>query len=105
MTHKTMDMGDYRVLGDVRMPECSLRTLQLDLGRVVNLHVHHATVQVYFVIEGNAIVIMGGKRKLLGPMESLRIPTDTPHALSTESSATVLSISIPPLRADDQVIV
>lgn len=105
MTDKTRDMGDYQVLGDVRTPECSLRILRLSLGRTVNRHLHRKTTQVYFVIEGDAVATVAGESKKLGPMESLRVPIDTPHALSTESTAIVLSISIPPLRLDDQIIV
>ena len=104
MADKTMDIGDYQVLADVRMPECSLRLLQLSSDRAVHLHVHHKTTQIYFVIEGDAVATVSGENKKLGPMESLRIPIDTPHAISTESTAVVLSISIPPLRPDDQVI-
>ena len=105
MADKTIDMGDYQVLADVRMPECSLRTLQLSPGKKVNLHVHHMTTQVYFVIEGEAIANIAGKSKKLGPMQSLRVPVNTPHGISTETTATVLSISIPPLRADDLTVV
>lgn len=105
MADKTMDMGDYQVLADMRMPECSLRILRLSRGNRVNLHVHRKTTQVYFVIEGDAIATIAGESRKLGPMESLRVPIDTPHALSTESTTTVLSISIPPLRPDDQILV
>ena len=105
MADKTMDMGDYHVLADMRMPECSLRILRLSRGKTVNLHVHRKTTQVYFVIEGDAVATVAGEDKKLGPMESLRVPIDTPHAISTESTAIVLSISIPPLRLDDQIMV
>ena len=98
-------MGDYQVLADMRMPECSLRLLRLSRGMSVNLHVHHKTTQVYFVMEGDAVATVAGEKKKLGPMESLRVPIDTPHAISTESTAIVLSISIPPLRLDDQLTV
>lgn len=105
MADKTMDMGDYQVLADMRMPECSLRILRLSRGKTVNLHVHRKTTQVYFVMEGDAVATVAGEDKKLGPMESLRVPIDTPHAISTESTAIVLSISIPPLRLDDQIMV
>ncbi len=105
MADKTMDMGDYHVLADMRMPECSLRILRLSRGKTVNLHVHRKTTQVYFVMEGDAVATVAGEDKKLGPMESLRVPIDTPHAISTESTAIVLSISIPPLRLDDQIMV
>jgi len=105
LADKTMDMGDYQVLADMRMPECSLRILRLSRGKTVNLHVHRKTTQVYFVMEGDAVATVAGEDKKLGPMESLRVPIDTPHAISTESTAIVLSISIPPLRLDDQIMV
>ena len=105
MADKTMDMGDYQVLADMRMPECSLRILRLSPGRAVNLHIHRKTTQVYFVIEGYAVATIAGENKKLGSRESLRIPVDTPHGISTESTAIVLSISIPPLRLDDQIVV
>ncbi len=105
MADKTIDMGDYQVLTDMRMPECSLRILRLSPGKTVNPHVHHKTTQVYFVIEGDAMATIAGENKKLGPMESLRIPIGIPHALSTESTTVVLIISIPPLRLDDQIMV
>ncbi len=105
MADKTIDMGDYQVLADMRMPECSLRILRLSPGKTVNPHVHHRTTQVYFVIEGDAMATIAGENKKLGPMESLRIPIGTPHALSTESTTVVLTVSIPPLRLDDQIMV
>lgn len=105
MRDKTVDMGDYEILADRRMPECSIRILRLSPGRTVNLHIHHRTTQVYFVIEGDATATVAGRNKKLSPMESLRVPTNTPHSIGTESSAIVLSISIPPVCPDDQIIV
>ncbi|MFC1950194.1 cupin domain-containing protein [Chloroflexota bacterium] len=105
MADKNADMGDYKVLADMRMPECSLRILRLSPGGAVNLHAHHMTTQVYFVIKGDAIATIAGESKKLDPMQSLRVPINTPHAISTESAAIVLSISVPPLHLDDQSIV
>ena len=104
MANNPIEMGDYEVLADVRMPECSLRIIRLSPGKMVNPHIHHMTTQIYFLLEGIATVIVGGTEKKLNPMESLRIPVDTVHTISTEATATVLSISIPPLRADDQLM-
>ena len=105
MADKHIDMGDYQVLADMRTPECSLRVLRLNQGKKVNPHIHHKTTQVYFVIEGDAVATVASESKKLSSMESLRVAGDTPHALSTETSALVLCISIPPLRLDDQIIV
>ena len=105
MANRTIDMGDYQILADMRTPECSLRVLRLSRGMKVKLHLHRRTTQFYFVIEGDAIATIGGENKKLGPMESLRVTSDNPHALGTDSTALVLSISIPPVRHDDQVVV
>ncbi len=105
MADKTIDMGDYQVLSDMWTPECSLRILRLSPGGTVNLHLHRKATQVYFIIEGDAVATVAGEEKKLGPMESLRVPVDTPHAISTESTADVLCICIPPLRLDDQIMV
>ncbi len=104
MANKIIDMGDYQILADMRTPECSLRVLRLNRGMEVKLHLHRRTTQVYFVIEGDVIATIGSENKKLGPMESLRVTSDTTHALGTDSTALVLSISIPPVRHDDQVI-
>jgi mannose-6-phosphate isomerase-like protein (cupin superfamily) len=105
LANKAIDLGEYQILADMRAHECSLRVLRLSRGLEVKLHLHRRTTQFYFVIEGNVIAIVDGDNKKLGPMESLRVTSNTPHALTTESSAVVLSISIPPVRRDDQVVV
>ena len=104
MANEHIDMGDYQVLADMRTPECSLRVLRMSPGKTVNLHIHRKTTQVYFVVEGDAVANVAGEKKKLGYMESLRVHSDTPHAISTEASAVVLCISIPPLRLDDQIV-
>jgi len=59
LANRTIDMGDYQILADMRTPECSLRVLRLNQGMEVKLHLHRRTTQVYFVIEGDAIATIG----------------------------------------------
>jgi len=95
-------MGDYEVLSYIETPECSLRLLRLGKAQSVQLHYHERTTQIYFVIEGALQAMVGTSLKVLEPHQSLRIPPRTPHRISSEEAALVLSISIPPLHAEDQ---
>jgi len=95
-------MGDYEVVSYIETPECSLRLLRLGRAQSVQLHYHEKTTQIYFVIEGNVQAMVGTSLKVLEPHQSLTIPPRTPHRISSAETALVLSISIPPLQADDQ---
>jgi mannose-6-phosphate isomerase-like protein (cupin superfamily) len=95
-------MGDYEVVSHVETPECSLRLLRLGRAQSVQLHYHERTTQIYFVLEGVVQAIVGTSSRALEPHQSLRIPPRTPHRISSEETALVLSISIPPLHAEDQ---
>ena len=95
-------MGNYEVLSNVETPECSLRLLRLGEAQSVQLHYHERTTQIYFVLEGAVQAMVGTSLRVLESHQSLRIPPRTPHRVSSEETALVLSISIPPLQADDQ---
>lgn len=97
-----IDMGDYQVVSDVRTPECSLRLLRLTPGKRVSPHFHRRTTQIYFLLEGSAVVQVGPSLREIGPNQTCRVPPGTAHAISSQVVALVLSISIPPLEADDQ---
>jgi len=95
-------MGDYEVVSHMETPECSLRLLRLTKDKYVHTHHHHKTTQTYFVLDGTIQASVSGKPVTLQQHQSLRIPVDVLHSISTDKEALVLSISIPPLEADDQ---
>ena len=95
-------MGNYEVVSHVETPECSLRLLRMGRDQSVQLHYHERTTQTYFVLEGTVQAMVGTSLRVLEPHQSLRIPARTPHRISSEEPALVLSISIPPLDAEDQ---
>lgn len=100
-----MRIGDYEVVSHLETPECSLRVLKLTKGKSVQLHHHHNTTQIYFLLEGVAQATIDGKSVELKPHEILRVPAEAIHGIRTDSQALVLSISIPPLEASDQHVV
>lgn len=95
-------IGDYAVVSHMETPECSLRLLRLTKDKYVQTHHHHKTTQTYFVLDGTIQASVGDKSVTLQRHQSLRIPVDVLHSIRTDKEALVLSISIPPLEADDQ---
>ncbi len=97
-----MQMGDYKVVSSVQTEECSLRLLKLERGESVAVHQHRETTQIYFMLEGEVDVVVGGVARRLRPYEMLRVPPGTGHGLRAPGMCLMLSISIPPLDIEDQ---
>ena len=97
-----MTMGNYEVLSHTESPECSLRLIRVTRDRSVHIHYHKQTTQIYVVLEGVVKITVGDTMSALRPFETVRVPVEKNHSLSTEEEALVLSISIPPLQRDDQ---
>ena len=95
-------IGNYEVVSHTETPECSLRLLRLTKDKYVNTHHHHKTTQIYFVLNGAVQASVGEKSVTLQQHQSLRIQVDVLHSIRSNKEALVLSISIPPLEADDQ---
>jgi quercetin dioxygenase-like cupin family protein len=94
--------GNYRVLAHHEFPECSLRLLRLDVGQASAAHTHARCVQSYLVLEGVAQVRVGTTYHRLARGEAVRIPAGTVHGVEPlDGPIVVLSVSVPPLRADD----
>lgn len=96
--------GDYTVLASHEFPECSLRVLRMEPGQEVAAH-HHATcVQSYVSLEGVAEVRVDDVYRRLERGEAVRVPARTVHGVRPlNGPAVVLSVSIPPLHADDHI--
>lgn len=95
-------VGNYEVLRHSSLPECSLRLIRVSPGHAVERHYHQATVQIYVLLEGEAQVSIGDTVRTLRPYESVRVPRFIPHSITSEGTAVALSVSIPPLKLEDQ---
>lgn len=100
-------VGVYELLQDYEVPEASVRVIRMTAsGQAVERHLHHRSTQIYVALEGHAIVEREGVETRLAPYEVCVVSPDVAHgAYATGGTAIVMNISIPPLSADDQVLV
>lgn len=98
-------MGNYEVLSHVEMPECSIRIIGMKESEQVPLHYHEKCTQVYTVLEQEVEAEVGDHTMRLRPYETVRIEKGVRHGVrAVEGSALVLSVSIPPLDRNDQLV-
>lgn len=100
-------VGQYQLLQDFESQAASIRVFRVtDEAKSVEPHVHQFTTQFYVLLEGNAVIERDGVEHKLQQYEVLEIPRESLHAARAVSGeAVLLNISVPPLRADDQVAV
>ena len=83
-------------------PETSLRILRIEAKQRIAPHYHRASAQSYFGVEGTVEVTVNGVPHRIGPGDAARVPMGAIHGLRPIGGpAIVVSVSIPPLRADD----
>ncbi|MGQ9571836.1 MAG: cupin domain-containing protein [Dehalococcoidia bacterium] len=96
-------MGDYQVLAHVETPECSMRFIRLGERGNVAPHYHNDCNQLYAILEGVVEVTLGERTFRLRPYETTHIEKETVHSVrAVGGPALLLSVSIPPLRREDQ---
>jgi len=100
-------VGRYELLQDFTSHAASIRVFRLsDDDRSVEAHIHQHTTQFYVLLEGNAVIELENVEHTLKQYEVLEVPRESLHgARAVGGEAILLNISVPPLRADDQVAV
>ena len=97
------DMGEYEILSHTAMPECSIRIIGMKASERVGAHHHEMSTQIYTVLEHEVEARVGEHTFRLRPYETVRIEQGTVHSIrAVDGPALVLSLSIPPLKRDDQ---
>jgi quercetin dioxygenase-like cupin family protein len=98
-------VGNYELVQDFDSPEASIRVFRVWAGgNSVQPHVHQHSTQYYVALEGRVTIERDGVETVLEPYEVLPVHRGVLHgAKATGAEAVVLNISVPPLRADDQV--
>lgn len=97
-------MGDYKVLADTRTEEASLRLLRLTPGQEVPAHYHARSLQLYVVLAGRVRITLGEGSMETAAFEKVLVPRMTVHGLKATEPSLVLSINVPPLQVDDQLM-
>jgi quercetin dioxygenase-like cupin family protein len=94
--------GNYQVVSHHEFPESSLRVLRLGPGQEIPAHYHNACSQSYLTLEGAIEVRVGAAHQRINAGDAVRVPTGVVHSVRPlGGAAVVLSVSVPPLRADD----
>ncbi len=96
--------GDYTVIAHHEFPESSLRVLRMEPGQEIPAHLHQHSAQSYLVLEGSAEVRTNDVFVRLNQGEAVRIAIGHIHAVQPVGGpATLVSVSVPPLSADDHI--
>lgn len=98
-------VGQYEILQDFEATDqASVRVFRLTNEAEVEAHVHHMTTQIYVAIQSRVIVERDGIAAPLDPYQAVMVPPGTVHrAYPAGAEAVLMNISVPPLKADDQV--
>ncbi len=98
-------VGQYTLVQDFDSPEASVRVFRVSAGgNEVETHVHRHSTQFYVALEGKAVIVRDGMETVIEPHQVVRVAKGTLHgARAAGAEALLLNISVPPLRADDQV--
>jgi mannose-6-phosphate isomerase-like protein (cupin superfamily) len=104
---RPIPVGIYQLLQDFECPAASVRVFRLEGERdAVGSHVHRRSAQVYVALRGTVMVDVDGVETVLAPYQALAVwPGEGHSASAVGGEAVLMNISVPPLRADDQVAV
>lgn len=94
---------NYRLLGPG--PEGSDR-LEIILGQIeyggqAECHIHENSEQAFFILEGKALVKIGGEEKVVGPTELVYVPQGMFHEVTPlgDQPLRILIVYAPPLSS------
>lgn len=59
--------------------------------------------EVYVVLQGSALVVVGGKERRVSPGDAVIIPPDTAHFTIPGSDYVIAAINTPPLRPENYI--
>jgi quercetin dioxygenase-like cupin family protein len=90
---------DGIVARSVHGERLTLSIVELDPGAVVAEH-RHEHEQLGMVIRGEMDFRVGDERRVLGPGETWRIPSNTPHEATAGPEGAVVIDVFAPVRAD-----
>ena len=67
----------------------------------VQEHVHKVQEQVYYVLEGEGILMLGKKRHLMRPHDYVYIPPGVPHSFTNTGTAGLVFLVVTTPEADE----
>ncbi len=86
----------------VKRDDLSIITERVSPGESEQRHFHNCSRQFFYILGGEAVIEVGGERKILYALQGIEIPPGVPHQFRNESSleVTFLVISAPRSHGD-----
>jgi mannose-6-phosphate isomerase-like protein (cupin superfamily) len=79
----------------------SLAEASLSAGGATTRHYHRVCEEIYFLLEGNAVMNVNGALGEVGPGDAILIPPGTWHQITAETDLRFLCCCAPPYSHDD----
>jgi mannose-6-phosphate isomerase-like protein (cupin superfamily) len=85
----------------------SLAEATVPPGAETEAHFHPRTEEIYYVLRGRGLMILGDERKAVGPGDGIMIPPGIPHRIRNigEGPLVFLCCCSPPYSHEDTVLV
>lgn len=68
---------------------CSLAEERLEPGQAVTPHFHRETEEVYYILEGEGVMTVGGEKRDVSAGDAILIPLNAIHSLENTGSASM----------------
>ena len=98
-------VGDYEVLQQIDGRGATIRVFRAVRGaEALDRHLHRHSTQYYVALEGRIVIEHGDERATLQPYEAVTVEPGTTHrSYPVDEAAVVLTIYMPPVRAEDHI--
>lgn len=79
----------------------SLAEASMKPGQATERHYHKISEELYFLLEGNALMEVDGETRAVGPGDAILIPAGAWHQITAESELRFLCCCAPPYDHGD----
>ncbi len=83
----------------------SLAEAFLPTGTSTARHLHRATEEIYFILEGEGTLEVAGETRTVGPGDAILIPPGAPHTILAATPLRFLCCCAPPYSHEDTFLV
>lgn len=77
-------------------PEAAVDRLVIEAGGAVPAHVHDASVEILYVVEGRVEMVIGGVKQAAGPGDVVRIPAGVEHSAVATTRLVAVQVYVGP---------
>ncbi|MBS0649115.1 MAG: cupin domain-containing protein [Verrucomicrobia bacterium] len=93
----------YELVNPVGRPLESFAIADMRGLKVAEPHYHHLETEVYFILQGSGLFVVGGKEQFLEKGSFLVIPPETAHYVLPKEDLILAVINTPPFKVENVV--